>query len=103
MAKEFIVSPLAQQDLDSIWDYYVERNLEEVGNKLIIEITQRFFLLLQYPEIGRERNDLILYLRSFAVKDYLIFYLPATEGIEILRVIKGSRNISKLFDEMVGQ
>lgn len=103
MAKEFIVSPLAQQDLDAIWEYYAERNLEEVGNKLITEITHRFFLLLQYPEIGRERNDLILYLRSFAVKDYLIFYLPATEGIEILRVIKGSRNISKLFDEMVGQ
>jgi toxin ParE1/3/4 len=103
MAKELIVSVLAQQDLDAIWNYYSERNLEEVGSRLIREIGKKFSLFLQYPEIGRERNDLILYLRSFAIKDYLIFYLPSTDAIEIFRVVKGSRNISKLFDEMVGQ
>lgn len=102
MAKELIVSILAQQDLEAIWNYYVERNLEEVGTKLIREIVEKFSLFLQYPEIGRERNDLILHIRSFAVKDYLIFYLPTTYAIEIVRVIKASRNISKLFDEMIG-
>lgn len=101
MAKQFVVSPHAQADLDAIWEYYVERDLP-YAKKLITEISKRFFLLLQYPEIGRERNNLILYMRSFTVKDYLIFYLPTTYGIEIVRVIKASRNLSKIFDDMVG-
>lgn len=103
MAKELVVSELAKQDLDDIWNYYVERNLQQTGRNLLQELGKKFSLFLQYPEIGRQRNDLILYLRSFAVKDYLIFYLPSANQIEIFRVVKGSRNISKLFDEMVGQ
>ncbi len=103
MAKELVVSELAKQDLDDIWNYYVERNLQETGRKLLQEIGKKFSLFLQYPEIGRQRNDFILYLRSFAVKDYLIFYLPSDETIEIFRVVKASRNISTLFDDMVGQ
>lgn len=103
MAKGITISIIAQQDLDSILKYYREINLEQVGLRLLREIGKKFSLLLQYPEMGRERNDLILYMRSFVVKDYLIFYQPNSQGIEIIRVVKGSRNISKLFDEMVGQ
>lgn len=102
MTKQFIVSPDAQEDLDAILEYYVERDLS-YAKKLLTEISKKFFLLLQYPEMGRERNDLILYMRSFVVKDYLIFYLPTSYGIEIVRVIKASRNLSKIFDDMVGQ
>lgn len=102
MTKQFIVSPDAKQDLDDIWEYYAERDLA-YAKKLLTEISKKFSLLVQYPEIGRERNDLILYMRSFAVKDYLIFYLPISDTIEILRVVKASRNLAKLFDDMVGQ
>ena len=100
MTKQYTVSPDAKQDLDDIWEYYAERDLA-YAKKLLTEISKKFSLLLQYPEMGRERNDLILNMRSFAVKDYLIFYLPATDGIEIVRVIKASRNLSQLFDDMI--
>lgn len=103
MARELVVSVQAKQDLDDIWNYHIENNLQEVGTRLLREIGKKFSLFLQYPEIGRERNDLLLHMRSFVVREYLIFYLPTDETIEIFRVIKGSRNISKLFDEMVGQ
>jgi len=100
MTKQFNVSPDAKQDLDDIWEYYAERDLA-YAKKLLTEIAKKFMLLLQYPEMGRERNDLILNMRSFAVKDYLIFYLPTDYGIEILRVAKASRNLSKLFEDMI--
>jgi toxin ParE1/3/4 len=103
MDKVLVVSSQAREDLDDIWNYYLEKGLQDVGIKLLREIGKKFSLFLQYPEIGRERNDLLLHLRCFVVKDYLIFYLPSQDSIEIFRVIKGSRNVSKLFDEMVGQ
>jgi len=101
MAKKLIVSILAKEDLDSIWNYYKEQNLEKVGINILREIGKKFSLLLKYPEIGRERHDLLLYLRSFAVRDYLIFYQPNSKSIEIIRILKASRNISKIFDDMV--
>lgn len=100
MTKQFNVSPDAKQDLDDIWEYYAGRDLA-YAKKLLTEISKKFVLLLQYPEMGRERHDLILNMRSFAVKDYLIFYLPTDDGIEILRVAKASRNLAKLFDDMI--
>lgn len=100
MTKQFVVSPDAKQDLDDIWEYYAEKDLA-YAKKLLTEIAKKFVLLLQYPEMGRERNDLILNMRSFAVKDYLIFYSPIDDGIEILRVVKASRNLSQLFEDMI--
>jgi toxin ParE1/3/4 len=42
-------------------------------------------------------------LRSFTVKNYVIFYQPITDGIEVLRVLYGARDIHRVFDEMVGK
>ncbi|NES81639.1 MAG: type II toxin-antitoxin system RelE/ParE family toxin [Moorea sp. SIO2B7] len=38
-------------------------------------------------------------LRSFPIDDYLIFYRPLDNGIEILRVISGYRDLEKLFGD----
>lgn len=98
----FIVSPLAKQDMREIWKFLAKLNRPS-ADSLIMEITSKFSTLAQFPEMGRPRNDLLLYLRSFAVKNYLILYQPNPIGIEILRVVHGSRDITKIFDDMVGE
>jgi plasmid stabilization system protein ParE len=72
-----IRSPQADSDLDSIW-YYVasESGSVETADRLIDSITDRFFLLSNFPNIGRRRDD---------------------EDVLILRVLRGSRNIEVLF------
>ena len=47
--------------------------------------------------MGREQNALLVNLRSFVVKNYIIFYQPVEGGIEILRVLHGSRDIESIF------
>ena len=40
-------------------------------------------------------------IRRFAIKgfeNYLIFYLPTKEGIEVVRIIHGSRDIETIFN-----
>jgi toxin ParE1/3/4 len=49
--------------------------------------------------MGRRRDELLPLLRSFPVDDYLIFYRSIEEGIEILRVVSGYRDLEKLFDD----
>jgi toxin ParE1/3/4 len=46
--------------------------------------------------MGRERNDIAPGLRSFPVGKYLIFYRLIDEGLEIVRVLHGARNIENL-------
>jgi toxin ParE1/3/4 len=55
-------------------------------------------MLSQLPEIGKRRFDLAPGLRSLAVGNYVIFYRPVSEGIQIIRVLHGARDIPSLFD-----
>ncbi|HEY0321472.1 MAG TPA: type II toxin-antitoxin system RelE/ParE family toxin [Pyrinomonadaceae bacterium] len=65
------VAATAQEDLEGIWEYVAEHN-PEAASKLIKEITRRFAILCAHPHIGREQAELLINLRSFAVKDYLL-------------------------------
>jgi len=92
-------SPQADSDLDNIW-YFVasESGNIEIADRIVESLTDRFFLLSQYPNIGRRRdNDLRPGLRSFPVGEYLIIYSMRDQDVLILRVLRGSRNIEALF------
>ncbi len=95
-----IVSPLAEEDLEEIWSFIAERDVE-AADRLIDEITGRFDHLLAYPEAGRARHDLLVNLRSLPVERYVIFYQPTDDGVEIFRVLHGSRDVQSEFDSLI--
>ena len=43
-------------------------------------------------------EDLIPGLRGFVVDDYIVFYIRAGDGIEVLRVISGYRDLRSVFE-----
>ena len=49
--------------------------------------------------MGRRRDELLPTLRSFPVDDYLIFYRPIVEGIEVVRIVSGYRDLEALFSD----
>jgi toxin ParE1/3/4 len=91
-------SALAKSDLVDIWLYIAQENLE-AADRFIDQIEQKFFLLASTPEAGVSRDKLAPGLRSFPVGDYLIFYKPTQDGIVIVRVLSGYRDIDKLFGQ----
>ena len=95
-----IISPLAEEDLEEIWSFVAERDVE-AADRLIEEITGRFDHLLAYPEAGRARHELLVNLRSLPVKRYVIFYQPTDDGVEIFRVLHGSRDVQSEFDSLI--
>jgi toxin ParE1/3/4 len=54
-------------------------------------------LLAQHPLLGRTRFELAAGLRSVAVGNYLIFYTPAPDGIFVVRVVYGGRDLPGIF------
>jgi toxin ParE1/3/4 len=47
--------------------------------------------------MGAERSDLATALRSWPLDNYLIFYKPLPDGIEVLRVLHGARDLPPFF------
>lgn len=48
--------------------------------------------------MGRDRNELAKDLRSFPLGRYVIFYMPDTNGITVVRVIHSARDIDAAMD-----
>lgn len=87
----------AEEDLLNIWSYIAESSPAS-ATKLIRTFHQHFTLLAKNTKLGQARPDIAPELRYFPVKRYLILYRQIPDGIEIMRVIHGSRNLSTLFD-----
>lgn len=84
-----------ERDLEGIWDYIAADN-PEAAERCLREMDAQFQLLAKHPFLGRERKDLAVGLRSLVVGNYVIFYQPSADGdgVDIVRVIEGHRNIS---------
>jgi toxin ParE1/3/4 len=93
------LAPRAETDLDEIWCYVAkESGGIEIANRLIDSITDRFFLLAGFPQIGRSRNeDFGVGCRSLAAGEYVIVYCLEAEDVLVLRVAHGRRDIEALF------
>ncbi len=90
------LSQQAEKDLEDIWIYLGQQ--DEIGaDRQVARLLDRFPMLAQFPNMGRQRNELLTGLRSFPVKPYIIFYIILLERVEIVRVLHQSRDIEGQF------
>lgn len=54
-------------------------------------------MLAETPGVGPKRPELSRGLQSFPVGNYLVFYHQIEDGIEIVRVLSGHRDLPPLF------
>jgi toxin ParE1/3/4 len=85
-------TPQAEIDVTSIWQFIADDNVK-AADALIDRIEATFDMLAQAPLAGRARPDLRSNLRSFTVRSYVIFYVPVSDGIEVVRVMHGRQDI----------
>lgn len=87
------LTPDADADLDEAANYLGERN-EAAAVRFLREFRARARLHAAHPRLGRPRDDLQPGLRSFVAGRYVVFFRPSADGIEVLRVLHGSRDAS---------
>jgi toxin ParE1/3/4 len=78
--------------VDSIWAHIAVDNLK-AAEDLLERFSTIFEMLLRNPQAGRPRPELGHNLRSFAVENYTIFYIPQSDGIAVVRVMHGRQDI----------
>ena len=92
------LSEQSRSDLDDTWLYIASDN-RTAADRFIDELVGKFQTLATQPGIGRSRDELAESLRSFPVGNYVIFYRALADGIEIVRVLSGFRDIPNVFAE----
>ena len=90
--------PQAEADLIEIW-IYIAQDSPTSADKLLDEINEKSQTLTESPFIGKSRDELGPNIRSFPISNYMLFYQPIAEGIEIIRVLHGARDIDALFNQ----
>jgi toxin ParE1/3/4 len=91
MAREIIRRPQAYRDLIEIWDFIAADN-ETAADRMLARIDEVLRMLRDRPLLGRERRELAQGLPSFPVGSYVLYYLPLSNGIELVRVRSGYRD-----------
>ncbi len=94
MRKPFY-STAARQDLVDILRY-IARDKPDAAVSWVEKIEAKCLLLASQPEMGELRSRLGRDVRCNFVGRYIIFHRKHGDTVEILRVIPGDRNITKL-------
>jgi len=84
--------PAAEHDLDDIWAYIAEDN-PFAADRVTDAILAACRRLLDQPLMGVARPELADDLRMTVSGSYLLFYVPLTDRIEIVRVLHGRRDL----------
>ena len=92
----YSIAPLAQADLDEIWEYVAADN-PPAADRLVDTFLDKFLLLAKRPLLGELRSDLAPDLRSFSARKYVVYYRPTAGRIQIVRVLHGARDVKAIF------
>jgi toxin ParE1/3/4 len=87
----------AEKDLIDIW-CYIAADSPRAADAMLDRMGRIFKKLSVSPLMGRSREELAPGIRSFPVGDYLIFYRLIPDGIVVVRVLSGYRNLPELFE-----
>ena len=92
-----VLRPRARADLAEIWAYIAEDSPDR-ADAFVDLVDSKFQALSRRPGLGRRRPELNSDIRSLTVGRYVVFYLPLSRGIEVVRVLHGSRDIGSIFE-----
>lgn len=95
----FRVSANARDDLDQIFVYWAKRAGVETADRLIDKIVERFWLLGEFPQVGKVCADIAPDVRAFPAGKYIIYCRTVRGTTEILHVFHGARDQKPTFDQ----
>ena len=96
MSGRFRRTPEARNDLIEIWSFIADHN-PDAATSLLLKLDRAMTKLARSPGIGRSRSELQRGIRSFACRPYVIFYTVTDQGIDVIRVLHGARDIEGIF------
>ena len=90
---EYVLGAGAEGDLDEIWEYIASDSVH-AADRFIGRLFDAFEALASTPGMGHKREDLTSHPVLFwPVGEYLVIYSAEPFPVEIVAVVRGSRDI----------
>jgi len=99
MTAQFCLTEPAIQDIEQIADYIARQSGLDQADRFLNKLDARFVKIAQFPNLGRQRDEILPGLRSLPMDNYLILYMVMGQDVEIFRVVSGYRDLSALFTD----
>jgi toxin ParE1/3/4 len=90
------ITVLAQEDLDSIWSFVAKESIAS-ADRVIDRIHGACTTFAAYPDAATPADRFQSGLRCFAVGSFVVFCKPHDDGLLVVRVLHGARNLDDLF------
>ncbi len=104
MGSTITKTPQARRDLIDLADY-IARDSLDTAERFLNAAEAAFHLLANSPELGtlcEFRNPEATGTRMWSIggfENYLVFYRPLEDGVDVVRVIHGARDIRAIFSD----
>ncbi len=85
----------AHADLDLIW-FQVAQSSVAAADRMIDRISQVCQTYAAHPLLGQSVEEYGRSLRCFSVGVYVVFFVPDNNGILLVRVLHGARDLDDL-------
>lgn len=99
MGHKVLFRPPARKDLRHLYDY-IERDSPANATRYVDQIEAYYMTLAEFPERGMRRDDLRNGIRIIGFRRRVhISFTITSEGVEIVRILYGGRDLGHAFDE----
>jgi toxin ParE1/3/4 len=96
MGRRIVYSPDSRRDYEEIYLYIAADN-PAAAERLLRTFDEKLQLALTAPGMGEPHPELGKGIRTLKAGRYIIFYREVPEGIQVVRVIHGARDIPSIF------
>ncbi len=91
--KRFVLTRRAKQDVNDIWGYIADDNID-AADRVLDALHKAMLKLAKTPGIGHFREELAdRRHRFFLVYSYLIVYRHEMKPVQIIRVLHAARDV----------
>ncbi|MDQ0396470.1 type II toxin-antitoxin system RelE/ParE family toxin [Labrys monachus] len=85
----------AREDLLNIWVYIANQN-PLAADRVYDRIEETCRLLEDHPRLGPARPEIAEDARSLVVDRWIAFYRVMEDGVQIVRIVDGARDLTSL-------
>lgn len=81
------LTPAAQRDLSSIWDFTEQRWDADQAEKYVTEIRAAIERIADDPARGHACTQIRDGYRRYGIGSHLVFYIEKSDGVDVIRIL----------------
>ncbi|MEV8146243.1 type II toxin-antitoxin system RelE/ParE family toxin [Specibacter sp. NPDC078709] len=93
--KSIRLTPAAQQDLSSIWDFSQQRWDEKQAEIYISEMRAAIERIAADPHRGRACDEIREGYRRYGIGSHLIFYIEKNDSVDVIRILHQRMDLTR--------